>query len=235
MNTALKYFYLILGVIKSGELVESTIPLDNGSSMGTFSNLLAQGLGIRSFLVSIPLLREQSVADPYFTTGESIYVVHELSSAVTEQKLPRLPGNDSPKLLANVSTIPPGAPAGAIWNAAELFVSPLLPIFTPGQRYLYASNRNVATDPSALDPRGDTIVIFETVPVLRVIKQVYTGLSEIRGLAIGGDSQHQYISAAGLTGGGIAVFEIVDGGKDLTLLARNNGLGAQSVSSFVWL
>ena len=120
-----------------------------------------------------------------FSVGDTIYVVHELSSAVTEQKLPRLPGNDSPALLANISTVPPGAPKGGVFNAAELFVSPLLPIFTPGQRYLYASNRNVATTASGIDPRGDTIVIFETVPKLRIVKQVYTGLNQIRGTGDG--------------------------------------------------
>lgn len=125
-------------------------------------------------------------------------------------------------------------PANSTFTAAELLISPLSSWRENVEcRYLYASNRNIATLSSELDPRGDTIAIFATSPSLHVVKQVYTGLQQIRGMQISADGK--YIVAAGLTGGGIAVFEAVDGGADLQLRARYTGSGSTQVSSFVWL
>lgn len=159
-----------------------------------------------------------------------MYTVHELANTVTQQVIPATPGNDFPALIANVSTLPTTVPVGSSYGAGELLISPINSAVTNGTRYLYASNRNVG---SVLDPKGDTIAIFATSPTLHVVAQVYTGLQQIRGVQISADGK--YIIAAGLTGGGIAVFEVVDGGANLELLARYTGAGSVEVSSFVWL
>jgi len=152
----------------------------------------------------------------------SIYTLHELDNSLTQQTLPPLgPRCGSPKLIANVSVLPDGANPPD-YGAAEL-------IFSSG--LLYASNRNVGPTP---DPNGDTIAIVSTEPKLSVIKQVSTGLNQLRGVSLGGD-QDQYIIAAGLVGGGVAIFEKVDDGKDLKLVTRYTGPGSANVSSFAWL
>ncbi|KAF9507290.1 hypothetical protein BS47DRAFT_1373939 [Hydnum rufescens UP504] len=145
-----------------------------------------------------------------------LYTIHEMSNTVTEQR--------APKLLANISTLPPTVPPGSLHNAAELFVSP--PSTRYPTPYLYASNRNT-------DPLGDTIAIFALEPKLHLVRHVHTGLQQLRGVSLGGEDG-QYVAAAGLAGGGIAVFERVDGGADLKLLARYDGVGSEKVSSFVW-
>lgn len=156
--------------------------------------------------------------------------MHEITSTLTQQTIPSTPGNDSPALIANFSTLPSGVPSGSQWTGAELLISPV--VSGASTRYLYASNRNVSPSSSQLDPRGDTIAIFATSPSLQLVKQVYTGLQQIRGLQITADGK--YLVAAGLTGGGIAVYEAINGGADLELRARYTGSGTTQVSSFVW-
>ncbi|KAF8325283.1 Lactonase, 7-bladed beta-propeller-domain-containing protein [Cantharellus anzutake] len=165
--------------------------------------------------------------------GDNLYTLHELSSTLTAQTIPPLGSSTPPQLLANLSTLPTDIPANSTYGAAELELTPVSESFP--KRYLLASNRNVSPSPSAIDPRGDTIGIFEVEPDLRLVKQVYTGLQQIRGMKIGGD-KGQYVIAAGLTGGGVAVFERVEGGTNLKLLARYTTPGSsESVVSFVWL
>ena len=53
-------------------------------------------------------------------------------------------------------------------------------------------------------------------------------------MAQGGPSG-QYIAAAGQTGGGLAVFEKIDGGRNLVARARLAPGVVQAPSSFVWL
>lgn len=157
-----------------------------------------------------------------------MYTIHELANTVTQQTIPSVPGNDTPPLIANVSTLPGNLPAGSVYTAAELLISPISTL--KASRYLYASNRNIG---SALDPLGDTIAILSTSPSLHVVNQVHTGLQQIRGMQISADGK--YIAAAGLVGGGLAIFEVVDGGANLTLSARYTGAGSVEGSSFVWL
>jgi len=45
----------------------------------------------------------------------------------------------------------------------------------------------------------------------------------------------RYVAAAGLTGGGMAIFEVTEGGANLELKARYTGIGSVQLSSFVWL
>jgi 6-phosphogluconolactonase (cycloisomerase 2 family) len=83
--------------------------------------------------------------------------------------------------------------------------------------YLYLSNRN---DPS---PEGDIISVFaieNPEEPLRLITEVRTGLKHVRGMVFFGPDD-KFLIAGGGTGGGVKVFERVDGGKGLKIVAEN--------------
>ncbi|KAL0581419.1 hypothetical protein V5O48_000573 [Marasmius crinis-equi] len=172
--------------------------------------------------------------------NDRLFTLHELASTLTLQKFPELALNATAPLIANVSIIPANPPAGSQWGAAEiLFPEPTAKFPNP---YIYVSNRNIATDPAALDPRGDSIAIFEHVGLgtedegLKLVKQVFTGLSQIRGMEIGPqhDGGEKYLVAAGVAGSaGTVVFERINGGADLKEVARNKDIPTRT--TFLWL
>ena len=100
--------------------------------------------------------------------------------------------------------------------AAELIVAP--PNATFPTPYLYASTRNVPR------PGGDVITVFSTIspstpsPTIPIVNEVETGLNHLRGFILFGPDD-RYLIAGGANGGGIKIFERVDGGKDLKELA----------------
>ncbi|KDQ17330.1 hypothetical protein BOTBODRAFT_30150 [Botryobasidium botryosum FD-172 SS1] len=161
----------------------------------------------------------------------TVFAVHELDNTLTSQTIPPLNSATPATLLANLTTLPPDIPTGSTNGAAELILSSVTEKYP--QQFLYASNRNVSPDPRLIDPRGDTIAIFSPEP-LQLVKHVYTGLNQIRGMALGGVNQ-EYLIAAGLTGGGVAIFQRTNNGTDLQLLARFNGTGSDQISSFAFL
>lgn len=170
--------------------------------------------------------------------GSILYTLHELTSTITQQTIPKEPGNDFPALIGNVSTLPTDVVARAAQRAAELLALPNGKAYgntatNNSTRYLYASNRNMSPNVTVHDPRGDTIAIFATSPQLHVVNQVYTGLQQIRGMMLSEDGK--YIAAAGMMAGGMAVFEVIEGGANLELKARYTGIGSVQLSSFVWL
>ncbi|KAF8915702.1 Lactonase, 7-bladed beta-propeller-domain-containing protein [Mucidula mucida] len=144
-----------------------------------------------------------------------LFTVHEKTSTLTAQQIPAAPNGTTFPLLANVSVIPDGAPAGTSFAAAEILIS------APTERFpsplIYVSNRNIG---ETIDPNGDTIAIFEfingtssasgnsTSPVckrnnrrmqkvrrfetakregeaLQLLAQIPTGLQQIRGMMLG--------------------------------------------------
>ncbi|EPQ51347.1 putative isomerase YbhE [Gloeophyllum trabeum ATCC 11539] len=169
--------------------------------------------------------RHAVVNDGYF------YVLHELASTLTAQALPKAPNGSSP-LLSNESTLPPTYPSGSAFAAGEILLSPKSPAFP--EQYIYTSNRNTGT----LDARGDTIVVWamQSDGSVRQVKQVYTGLDQIRGmmLSTGADGAGEYLVAAGFAGtAGVQVYKCVRGGADLQLVATNADIPTRT--SFVWL
>ncbi|KAK7052178.1 putative isomerase YbhE [Favolaschia claudopus] len=70
---------------------------------------------------------------------------------------------------------------------------------------------------------------------LNLLAQVPTGLQQIRSMALGrvDDGGDEFIIAGANTVGGVAVFQRVDGGRNLTLVARNEDL--QNRTSFVFV
>lgn len=165
----------------------------------------------------------------------NLYVLHELDNALSQYTLPPLKSSGAPgctvapKLVANFSVLPDEQPEGAVWGAGELFLSPASAAFP--EQFLYASNRNVGT---GLDPRGDSLAIFAVKPELKLVTQAYTGLSQLRGVALLGEDG-KYIIAAGLGGGGVSVFERVEGGADLKLVDNYSGPGSEKIVSFDWI
>ncbi|KAF7419427.1 hypothetical protein PC9H_002017 [Pleurotus ostreatus] len=167
-----------------------------------------------------------------------LFTLHEKTSTLTAQRIPEGPNGTTLPLIANVSIVPPGQPAGATFAAAELLIS------TPSEKFpnpiIYASNRNIGNE---TDPRGDAIAIFEfinpaaqTQGPLRLINHVFTGLDQIRSMALGSvdaGSDEFLIAGAAIGEKGVAVFQRVDGGRNLTEVARNTDVPTRT--SFVFL
>lgn len=140
---------------------------------------------------------------------------------------PSSPPSSTPVLLSSVSIVPEDGPTGSSWGGGELVISPK----DAGPRFLYASNRNVGTT----DERGDPIAVaaVDNFGKLTIVHEAYTGLQHVRAMALGGD-QGQYIIAAGMNAGGVAIFERQEDG-DLKLLDRYTGEGSQNLASFAWV
>ncbi|KAJ7214925.1 Lactonase, 7-bladed beta-propeller-domain-containing protein [Mycena pura] len=148
--------------------------------------------------------------------GDDMYVLHETANTLTKQAIPPFPNGTSP-IVATVSTLAADRPANATFAAAELLLPP------PSRAYpaplLYASNRNIGGTP---DARGDTIGIFAPAAPLRAVRQVYTGLVQIRGMALGaGEAGEAYLVALGAVSGGMVVYKRTEGGYNLEEVARN--------------
>jgi len=153
----------------------------------------------------------------------ALYTLLELSSCLSKHRFPALPAE--PSLIAVNSTMsnPPTAPHDML--AAELLIpEPNSSFSTP---YAYVSNRN---DPS---PDGDTIAIFSiSGDALELVAEVSTGLKHLRGMVFGGVDD-KWLVAGGAQGGGVKVFERIDGGKGLKLLAANSAIEAPT--GFLWV
>ncbi|KAJ7618055.1 Lactonase, 7-bladed beta-propeller-domain-containing protein [Roridomyces roridus] len=160
--------------------------------------------------------RHFAIADNY------IYVLHETANTLIKQSVPSYPNGTSP-ILYNVSTLASDAPPNATFAAAEILLPPPTPLFPTS--YIYASNRNIG---NTTDPRGDTIGIFEP-ETLGVVKQVYTGLVQIRGMELGvGEEGQEYLVALGAVSGGMVVYRRTEGGRALVEVARNSSAVARS-------
>lgn len=152
------------------------------------------------------------------------------------QTVPELP-EDNSTVLARLPIIPEDAPRYNVeWAAGALVIPPRSEKFPDS--YIYVSNRNLGVP----DSRGDTIAIFELVnkgtedETLQLVKQVYTGLNQIRAVSIGPveDGGDEFLLASGQAGqAGVVVFQRVDGGRDLKLVAQNREIPNRT--SFVWL
>ena len=167
--------------------------------------------------------------------GDQLYTLHETASTLTQQTIPATPSSSdaAPPLTANFSIVPPGLPAGAKMAAAEILLAEASS--APGsnftQPFIYVSNRNVG---SALDPRGDAIAIYAVEPELTLVKHVFTGLSQIRGMELSGGDENEFLVAAGVAGdAGVIVMRRTQGGADLEIVASNKDVPTRS--SFVWL
>ena len=157
------------------------------------------------------------------TTGENVYTILELPSFVAAHKVPPLP--EEPTFLISTPTKRNPLPPPNEMLAAEILIP------TPNEQfptpYLYVSNRD---DPS---PEGDTISIFSIADdALDLISEVPTGLNHIRGIGFGGPNS-EWLVAGGTKGGGVKIFQRVEGGKNLKQVAHDPNV--QSPTGFAWL
>ena len=164
--------------------------------------------------------------------GDQLYTIHELASTLTQQTIPSDPSVSDAPLTANLSIVPPDLPEGASMFAAEILLAEASS--APGsaftQPFIYASNRNLGT----LDPRGDAIAIYAVEPELRLVKHVFTGLNQIRGMELSGGSENEFLVAAGVQGeAGTIVLRRTQGGADLEIVATNTEIPTRT--SFVWV
>jgi len=146
------------------------------------------------------------------------------------------PPNGSVTTFATVSIVPSDSPPDAKWAAAEILIprpSKQFPV-----PYIYVSNRNKGTPTST----GDSIAIFEHVnrgkpnEGLVLVKQVFTGLQQIRGMEFGSAEQgcEQFLIAGGSVGEtGVVMLRRTEGGRNLEIVARNTD--APVLTSFVWI
>ncbi|EJF60684.1 putative isomerase YbhE [Dichomitus squalens LYAD-421 SS1] len=155
-----------------------------------------------------------------------VYTLLELTSEVVAHRVPPLP--QEPILLDTISTMatPPPPEHAAYMLAAEILIpAPNSSYHTP---YIYVSNRN---DPS---PEGDTIAIFSTVDSkgkIGYVTEVRSGLKHLRGMVFGGPDD-KYLIAGGVHGGGVKIFERVDGGRSLREIAS---IDLAAPTGFLWL
>ncbi|PPQ71512.1 hypothetical protein CVT26_010383 [Gymnopilus dilepis] len=164
-----------------------------------------------------------------------LFTIHELASTLSVQTIPPQPNGTSTNF-ATVSIIPANPPANASWAGGEILIPPPTARFpTP---YIYVSNRNVGVQ----TPEGDSIAIFEHVNQgkrnegLVLVKQVFTGLDQIRGMEFGNADQgsDEFLIAGGVAGtAGVVVLKRTEGGRNLEVVARN--LDIPTRTSFVWL
>ena len=157
-----------------------------------------------------------------------MYTLHELSSTLTSQILPKAP-NGTSSLISNSSIVPPGLPAGAAMAAGEILIPSINHAFSGS--YVYVSNRNTGVQ----DPRGDAIAIYsrEKNGSVSFVDYVFTGIDQIRGMEFFGDDD-RYLIASGVAGeAGVLVFERTGNGGNLTLLTTNKDVPTRT--SFVWV
>ena len=187
-------------------------------------------------LTFLPRLRSRIVCAHNAYTEDVLYTVSELTNNLFAHHLPPLPA--SPKLLSTTSTfqLQPGeGPADRA--VAGLLLSPALKEDAcndeSGARsrpapFLYATNRY---DPSA---EGDTVAIFslDDLAMPTLVAEVHTGLQNLRGAAVGGEDS-RWMVLGGMQGGGVEVYERVDGGRSLKEIAALPDI--EGPAGFLWL
>ncbi|KAF8920853.1 Lactonase, 7-bladed beta-propeller-domain-containing protein [Mucidula mucida] len=147
-------------------------------------------------------------------SNDTLYVLHEKTNTLTKEVIPPTSSlSYTSQLLANVTIVPSDVPYNSTYAAAELLLA---------SEYLYASNRNIGGTP---DPRGDSIAIFDLN--LKLVRQVFTGLVNIRGMIFGGEND-AYLVALGAVSGGMVVYERL--GDDLVEVARNSSAVARTTA-----
>lgn len=94
--------------------------------------------------------------------------------------------------------------------------------------YIYLSNRDEN------HPEGDTIAVFaiQEGGAPKLVNEVRTGTKHPRGMAFGGQDD-KYLVVGGQYAGGIKVYERINDGKDLELVAHAEG--ALQATDFCWI
>jgi hypothetical protein len=68
---------------------------------------------------------------------------------------------------------------------------------------------------------------------LQLVTRVFAGLDQIQGMQFGGGEDDKYLIAGGVAGtAGVVIYRRVDGGRNLTEVARNTDIPTRT--SIVW-
>jgi len=155
-----------------------------------------------------------------------VYVVHEVAVTLTSQTIPDNDETSSPFISMSLTT-PPSVNI-ADYTAAEIQIP--APMNELSKTYVYVSNRQIN---GTEDPSGDPIAIFslEQDGSFELVKHVHTGVNNLRGFIL--DPSGRYLVLGGNVSGGVKVFERIDGGADLVLVAASDEV--PTASTFVWL
>ncbi|KAF8554806.1 putative isomerase YbhE [Imleria badia] len=166
------------------------------------------------------------------THGNTLYILLELTSELAVYKF-----HSGPQHLTHLTTLSTlkESPAPSKMYAAEILIPKPNRSFPTA--YIYISNRE---DPH---PEGDTIAIFsvekgEERPEL--VSEVRTGLRHVRGMVFGGEDDKWLVvggAGSGVGGGGIKIYERVEGGRGLRQIAElDNAVGSKlNATAFLWL
>ncbi|KAG2109314.1 Lactonase, 7-bladed beta-propeller-domain-containing protein [Suillus discolor] len=143
--------------------------------------------------------------------GNTLCTLLELTSKLAVHTFPPLPV--PPTRLTSLFTLS-ALPIPDTMLAVEILLPEPNESFP--ETFIYTSNRN------DLHSEGDTIAIFflaarEGQPEL--VNEVCTGLIHVRGMVFGGD-EDKYLVVGGVEGGGVKVFERIDGGKGLQEIGK---------------
>ncbi|KAH7927433.1 3-carboxy-cis,cis-mucoante lactonizing enzyme [Leucogyrophana mollusca] len=153
----------------------------------------------------------------------TLYTLLELKSRLATHSFP-LTNNALQHNSASTLSGPLPTPNNML--AAEILLpAPNASFPTP---YIYVSNRN---DPS---PEGDTIAIFSTGKEPVLLAEVRTGLNHVRGMVFGGENE-KWLVVGGVEGGGVKVYERVDGGKGLKQVAAIGEDEVPRPTGFLWV
>ncbi|KAG5653209.1 hypothetical protein H0H81_001760 [Sphagnurus paluster] len=187
-----------------------------------------------------------------------LFTVHELTSTLTAQPIPQGPNGTTLPLIANVSVVPPHTLNGSFFAAELLISTPTAQFPDP---LIYVSNRNLGPqfDPrgdtiAIFEFRNGTTGGSVECPSrsskrmvkrhhrrqadagsLVLVAQVFTGLKQIRSMNLGpvGNGGDEFLIAGANVDGGVVVFRRVDGGRNLTVVARNEEIANRTSFVFV--
>jgi 6-phosphogluconolactonase (cycloisomerase 2 family) len=189
-----------------------------------------------------------------------LFTINEKTSVLTAQQIPAGPNGTTFPLLANVSIVPQDVNFNGSFFGAEILISE--PTYKFPDPLIYVSNRNLGPEfdprgdsiaifefksskpaPAAtVGRRFHARRLWQTraeVPVvtgnLTLQAQVFTGLKQIRSMSIGrvADGGDEFLVAGANVDGGVVVFKRTDGGRNLSVVARNTDIANRTSFVFV--
>lgn len=225
MVLATSLFEASLIVIKSFDII-SKFSLDNILFIinEKTSTLTAQQIPAAPNGTTFPLIANVSIIPPE-AGSNNVFAAAEILISEPSEKFP-----DPLIYVSNRNLGPDFDPRGDTIAIFE-FKNSSSPVVTRRQHARQWNVRNVPA-PSAVP---DCDVEGSVEGSLTLLSQVFTGLGQIRSMTLGPVAQNadEFLVAGANVGGGVAVFSRVDGGRNLTLVARNEEIANRTSFVFV--
>jgi len=188
------------------------------------STLTAQQIPAAPNGTTFPLIANVSIVPPE-AGSNNVFAAAEILISEPSEKFP-----DPLIYVSNRNLGPDFDPRGDTIAIFE-FKNSSSPVVTRRQHARQWNVRNVPA-PSAVP---DCDVEGSVEGSLTLLSQVFTGLGQIRSMTLGPVAQNadEFLVAGANVGGGVAVFSRVDGGRNLTLVARNEEIANRTSFVFV--